>query len=134
MDHRIERIPVPAPTAVLVTEVGGNVFYASLEDNTSAKAFVQKLSPVILTADLRRDGDSGFAGELPWEIPAGDGTVTTATGDIIIYPGNKIAVCRGNNTVNCARIARFGGTAAERLFEVLESGERTASFYLEWSE
>ena len=127
-----EALTAAAPT--LVIEARGRTFYAAPEDNSSAAAFVEKLSSGPIEVELQDLGNFGKAGPLPWTLPQNDAAVTTVPGDIILYQGNRITVCCGSNTLDLTRLAKIEDVTRDELLEVLGSGSVTASFRAEWSE
>ncbi len=80
------------PTATLVMEVNGKVYYPDLAENASAKAFFEKLREGSLTVDLHDYGGFEKVGPLPWELPRSDEKITTVPGDIILYQGDHITI------------------------------------------
>ena len=64
-----EPLPVK-PVPVLVINAGGKTFYASFEDNSSAKAFIEKLSSEPLSIELHDYGNfEKVQNELPRRKP-----------------------------------------------------------------
>lgn len=122
------------PTATLVIEAGGKVFYADLEDNSSAEAFRDKLNSKALEAEMQDHGGFEKVGSLPWELPANDEEITTKPGDVILYEGEKISICYDENTGTFTRLARMDYVTQEKLLEALGDGDVTVNFHLEWSE
>ena len=125
---------VTEPVAQLVIEVNGKIFYASLEDNTSAKAFAEKLDPAPLSVDMHDYGNFEKVGDLPWTLPRNDEEITTEPGDIILYNGSSITIYYGQNTWNFTRLAKIENTGREELLSALGAGDVTVKFWLEWSE
>ena len=72
------------PTATLVIEVNGKIYYAALEDNPSAEAFFEKLKTEPLEVDAHDYGNFEKVGDLPWTLPRSDEEITTEPGDIIL--------------------------------------------------
>ncbi|MBP1588462.1 MAG: hypothetical protein ILO53_08715 [Clostridia bacterium] len=118
----------------MVIEVGGKTFYASLEDNPSAKALIEKLSPACISVDMEDYGGFEKVGALPWELPRSDSRMTAKAGDVILYQGNQITIYYGENTWDLTRLAVIGSPDKNALQEALGSGGVTVSFSLEWSE
>lgn len=123
-----------APTCVLVIKVGEKLFYANLEDNSSAKALVEKLNSGPITVDMHDYGSFEKVGELPWELPRNDENITTVPGDIILYLGKRIVIYYDENTWDFTRIANIENTSKDELLAALGDGNVSVSFYLEWSE
>ena len=122
------------PTATLVIRVGEKRFYAVLEDNSSARALVEKLSPEPLTLTMEEYGGFEKVGDLPWTLPRNDRRITTVPGDVILYQGDKITLYYGENTWNFTRLARVGNATREELLAALGEGDAVVEFSLEWSE
>jgi len=130
----ITKQKTPEPTPVLVVDTGKKKFYATLEDNSSAKALIEKLSAEPLTLDMSDYGGFEKVASLPYSLPRNDTKITTSPGDIILYNGNSITVYYGENTWSFTRLARIGNVSKSDLLEALGPGSATVSFYLEWSE
>ncbi len=121
-------------TPVLVIKANGKVFYANLEDNSSAKAFIEKLSPQEMTLDLHDYGSFEKVGDLPWELPRNDEQITTEPGDIILYQGNQLTIYYDENTWSFTRLAKIGNTSKEELLSAFGEGDVSVTMNLEWSE
>ena len=122
------------PTASLVMEVNGKIYYPDLMDNSSAEAFFKKLEEGELVVDLHDYGNFEKVGPLPWDLPRNDEKITTVPGDIILYQGNQITIYYDENTWELTRLAKINYVTKEELLDVLGEGDVTVSFWLEWSE
>ena len=122
------------PVASLVMEVNGKIYYPQPEDNSSAKAFLEKLKEGRLDIAMHDYGGFEKVGPLPWDLPKNDERITTVPGDIILYQGNQITLYYDQNTWSFTRLARIGNVTGEELRAVLGTGDVTVSFWLEWSE
>ena len=122
------------PTALLVMEVNGKIYYPDLADNTSAEAFFEKLEEGKLVVDLHDYGNFEKVGPLPWELPRNDEKITTVPGDIILYQGNQITVYYDENTWELTRLAKIHDVSKDELLDVFGEGDVTVSFWLEWGE
>lgn len=122
------------PVPVLVIDVNGKLFYANLEDNSSAQALVEKLNPGPITVDMHDYGNFEKVGPLPWKLPRNDERITTVPGDIILYQGDQITIYYDENTWSFTRLARIGNATRAELLSALGSGDVSVTFYLEWSE
>ena len=121
-------------TPVLVIEVNGKQFYATPENNPSAKAFIEQLNSGGIEVEMHDYGGFEKVGQLPWELPGSDEDITTKPGDVILYQGDQITIHYDRNTWNFTRLARIGSVTKERLLEAFGDGDVTVSFWLEWSE
>ena len=129
--NKIERI---TPTCVLVVEINGKIFYAHLEDNPSAKAFVEKLNSEAITLDMRDSGNCEKTGTLPFELPKNEKPASIEPGDIILYNGNQIALCYGKNTPIFTRLAKIGNITNNNFIAALGNGDISIKISLEWGE
>ena len=125
---------LPKPRCVLLIEANGKKFYAHLEDNSSAKALVEKLNSERLTVAMHDYGGFEKVGDLPWELPRNDTQITTKPGDVILYNGNQITIYYGENSWNFTRLAQIGNVTKEQLLEAFGAGDVSVQFSLEWSE
>ena len=132
--NETETTQTVSSTPVLVIKANGKVFYANLEDNSSAKAFIEKLSPQEMTLDLHDYGNFEKVGDLPWELPRNDEQITTEPGDIILYQGNQLTIYYDENTWSFTRLAKIGNTSKEELLAAFGKGDVNITMNLEWSE
>jgi len=122
----------PIPT--LVIDTGKQVFYAHPEDNSSAQVLTEKLSEGEISVDMSDYGNFEKVGDLPWELPTNDESITTRPGDIILYQGSKITIYYDENTWDFTRLARIEDVTKEELLEALGTDDVTVRFWIEWSE
>ena len=122
------------PTATLVVSVGKRTFSISLENNSSAEAFYEKLKTVNVKLEMKDYGNFEKVGDLPWSLPTNDTSITTKPGDLILYQGNKITVYYDENTWDFTKLGTLNATE-EEIREVFGGEESViADFYLEWTE
>ncbi len=119
---------------MLILEANGKQFSAVLEDNSSAEAFIEKLSAEPLTLELHDYGSFEKVGALPWELPTNDERITTKPGDVILYQGNQITVYYDENTWSFTKLASIGNATKEALLDAFGEGDVTIRFWIEWSE
>ena len=122
----------PVPT--LAIEAGDRIFYADLEDNSSAEAFIEQLSREPVTLELHDYGSFEKVGPLPWALPRNDETITTEPGDVILYQGDQITIYYDENTWSFTRLAKIGSVTRDELLEALGPGDVTVRMWIEWSE
>jgi len=126
------------PMPIVEVRVGDNFFTIDLEDNSSAVAFLEKISKEQLTVDMHDYGNFEKVGDLPWELPANDEKITTKPGDIILYQGNKITIYYDENTWNFTKLGRLSGGTPEDIKERKRvfggDDDITAEFFVEWTE
>ena len=103
---------------------------ASLENNSSAQALKEKLSEgdVIINAhdysNFEKVGDLGFS------LPRNDTQITTTSGDLILYQGNKFVLYYDENSWNFTKLGHVDNMTQERLKELLGDGDVTITLSL----
>ena len=80
------------------------------------------------------NGNFEKVGDLPWELPRNDETITTGPGDVILYQGDQITIYYDENTWDFTRLARIEDVSREELLEAFGVGDVTVRFWVEWSE
>ena len=119
---------------VLVIQAGEKELRVWLENNTSVKDLIRRLSFGDITLEMQDYGGFEKVGELPWDLPRNDEKMTAVPGDVILYLGNRITVYYGSNTWDLTRLGHIDGTTREELLEVFGDGSATVRMYLEWNE
>ena len=126
----------PMPFAEV--RVGDSFFMIDLEDNSSAKAFLDNISKDELVVDMHDYGGFEKVGDLPWELPTNDEEITAKPGDIILYQGNKITIYYDENTWNFTKLGELSGGTDEDIAEWKEvfggKDDIKAEFFVEWTE
>ncbi len=125
---------IASPKAVLVIRTPERVFYATLENNSSAQEFVRLLSSEAIRLEMSDYGGFEKVADLPWQLPKNDTRITTVPGDVILYLGDKITIYYGENTWNFTKLAHINNTDSGELLEALGTGDVTVEFSLEWEE
>ena len=122
------------PTATLVVNVGDRTFSVSLENNSSADAFFEKLKTGNVKIEMNDYGNFEKVGDLPWSLPTNDTNITTNPGDLILYQGNKITIYYDENTWDFTKLGTLNASE-EEIREAFGGVENiTVDFYLEWTE
>lgn len=106
----------------------GHTYPATLEDNSSAKAFAELLKSGPLTVSAHDYGSFEKVGDLGTALPRNDQQITTSAGDIILYQGNQITVYYAQNTWSFTRLGRIDDPSGLR--EALGSGDVAITFTL----
>jgi rhodanese-related sulfurtransferase len=129
-----ENSDVVIPSCVLVIKANGKTFYANFEENSSAQAFIDKLSVEPIIVEMHDYGNFEKVGPLPWDLPRNDTSITTRPGDVILYQGDQITVYYDENSWTITKLASIGSATREALIEAFGSGDVTVTFSVEWSE
>lgn len=117
---------------VLVIEANGKIFYAALEDNSSAEALIERLHSEPVTIAMHDYGSFEKVGDLPWSLPTNDEQITTGPGDVILYQGDKITVYYAENTWSFTRLARIDSATKDELLDAFGDDDVEMTFSLEW--
>lgn len=120
------------PVPVLAIMIEDQVFFADFEDNASAEALIEQLSGEPLSLELHDYGGFEKVGDLPWELPGCDESITTVPGDIILYQGKQITIYYGENTWELTRLARIPDVTKEYLLRFLGAGNISVRIWVEW--
>ena len=112
----------------LKIHVNDTAFTATLEENSSAKAFAEFLAQGDLTLDMHDYGSFEKVADLPRSFPRNDKQIDTDAGDIILYQGNSITIYYDKNSWNFTRLARIDNVNKKRLQQILGKGNAKATF------
>jgi len=115
----------------LKIHVNDTTFTATLEENSSAKAFAEFLAQGDMTLDMRDYGSFEKVADLPRSFPRNDTQIDTDAGDIILYQGNSITIYYDKNSWNFTRLARIDNVNKKRLQQILGKGNVKATFSVE---
>lgn len=115
----------------LKIHVNDTTFTATLEENSSAKAFAEFLTQGDMTLDMHDYGNFEKVADLPRSFPRNDTQIDTDAGDIILYQGNSITIYYDKNSWNFTRLARIDNVNKKRLKEILGKGNVKATFSVE---
>ena len=115
----------------LKIHVNDTIFTATLEENSSAKAFAEFLAQGDLTLDMHDYGSFEKVADLPRSFPRNDKQIDTDAGDIILYQGNSITIYYDKNSWNFTRLARIDNVNKKRLQQILGKGNVKATFSVE---
>lgn len=125
----------PKRPPVLALSTGERTYYARLEDDETARAFIELLSPTSLALTLREEEDGvAFGGELPWELPRSDLPVTAEEGDVVLDAAGRLGVCREAGEEQYTLLAKLFDPTENGLLGALAEGEVRLTLWLEWEE
>ena len=111
--------------------VNDTTFTATLEENSSAKAFAEFLAQGDMTLDMHDYGSFEKVADLPRSFPRNDKQIDTDAGDIILYQGNSITIYYDKNSWNFTLLARIDNVNKKRLQQILGKGNVKATFSVE---
>ena len=106
----------------LKIHVNDTTFTATLEENSSAKAFAEFLAQGDMTLDMHDYGSFEKVADLPRSFPRNDKQIDTDAGDIILYQGNSITIYYDKNSWNFTRLARIDNVNKKSWVTVILDG------------
>lgn len=110
-------------------QIGKSTFTATLAENSSVSSFVEmmKTAPVV----IQMSDYSGFekVGNLGSSLPTGNSSITTQSGDIVLYNGNQIVIFYGSNSWSYTRLGKIDDLSGWE--EALGSGDVQVTFSLD---
>lgn len=112
----------------LKIRVNDTTFTATLEENSSAKAFAEFLTQGNLTLDMHDYGSFEKVADLPRSFPRNDTQIDTDAGDIILYQGKSITIYYDKNSWNFTRLGKIDNVNKKRLKQILGDGNATVTF------
>lgn len=115
-------------------EVNGQVRTATLCDNISAQALLERLAEGPLTVEMHDYGGFEKVGPIDEPLPASDEQIITSPGDIILYLGSNITIYYDINSWNFTLLGHIDDATAENMREFLGEGDPTVTFFLHTEE
>ena len=103
--------------------VNEKVLSATLVDNSSSRALIEKLKDGDITIDMEDYGNFEKVGTLGFSLPRNDESITTSPGDIILYQGNKITIYYDKNTWNFTKLGEIDNISSQELKDILGDGD-----------
>ena len=103
--------------------INGQKVSATLSDNSSSRALVQKLSEGPVTYEAHDYGSFEKVGELPWSLPRNDEDITTIPGDLILYLGKNLVIYYDQNKWDFTRIGRLDGLNQQQIKAFVNAGK-----------
>lgn len=116
--------------------VNGRSFTATLVENSSSGALLERLERGDVSVRMDDYGDMEKVGSLGFSLPRNDARTTTAPGDLILYQGNSFVIYYDTNSWSFTRLGKVDGvTSREQMLELLGGkGEITVTLSLKESD
>jgi len=111
--------------------VNGKTMNIKPENNSSSKAFIEKLKSGEIIVNAEDYGNFEKVGDLGFDLPTNDEKITTESGDLILYQGNKITLYYDTNTWTFTRLGKVQNVSKDELKQILGNGDVTLKFSLE---
>jgi hypothetical protein len=94
----------------------------NLEKNSSAEELYKKLKDNHVTIDAHDYNNYEKVGDLGFELPTNDEFITTKSGDLILYEGNKITLYYDTNSYKFTKLGHVINFDGMDLKDFLGSG------------
>ncbi len=111
--------------------VNGKSLNIKPENNSSSMEFIKKLKDGELIINAEDYGNFEKVGDLGFNLPTNDEKITTESGDLILYQGNKITLYYDANTWIFTRLGKVQNVSKEELKQILGNGDVTLKFSLD---
>lgn len=111
-------------------KVNDRVLTIELEDNSSAKAFLEKLKQDNIEINAEDYGNFEKFGDLGLSLPTNDSNITTEAGDLILYEGDKITLYYDTNTRSFNKLSKVKDVTEEELKNILGTGSVKLIFFM----
>lgn len=118
----------PMEQTVFYVSVGGTTFAADFADTTGAQGLQALLADGPVSISMRDYGSFEKVGALGKDLPTNDSSITTQSGDIVLYQGNQIVLFYGSNSWSYTRLGKVRDLTG--WAEALGSGDVTVTFSL----
>ena len=115
------------PTASLVMEVNGKIYYPDLMDNSSTEAFFKKLEEGELVVELHDYGGFEKGAPLTETLPQNNEQMKTDAGDIILYQGKQFVIYYDKNSWSLTPLGKVTGMTKTEHRALLGEGNVTAT-------
>ena len=113
-----------------VIEVNNRELIVKIEDNSSAKALIEKLKNSNITIKAEDYSNFEKVGELGFELPRNDKQITTKAGDVILYLGMNFSLYYDTNSWNLTKLGEVTNVSENELKEILGDGNVTMTLKL----
>lgn len=102
--------------------INNHILTATLEDNSSTRALVEKLKQESITIEMSDYANMEKVGDLGVMLPRNDQNITTSAGDLILYQGNNFVIYYDNNEWSLTRLGKIDNISKEELKTILGKG------------
>lgn len=115
----------------LYIKVNNRILTATLENNSSASALIEKLKEQDITINMEDYANFEKVGSLGFNLARNDKQITTEPGDIILYQGNQFVIYYDTNSWNFTKLGYIDNVNQEELKQILGKDNVTVTLSLE---
>ena len=102
--------------------INNHVLVVTLVDNSATRALVERLQEGNVSYSSSSYGNFETVGNIGFSLPTSNSSITTQTGDVILYQGNQICIFYGSNSWSYTRLGRISNASQEELRSLLSHG------------
>ena len=102
--------------------INNHVLVVTLVDNSATRALVERLQEGNVSYSSSSYGNFETVGNIGFSLPTSNSSITTQTGDVILYQGNQICIFYGSNSWSYPRLGRISNASQEELRSLLSHG------------
>ena len=103
-------------------EINNYELNATLVDNSSTQALIEKLKESDITINMNDYGNMEKVGQLDFSLPRNDQNITTESGDLILYQGNNFVIYYDTNNWSLTKLGKIDNVDKSQLKNILGSG------------
>lgn len=112
-------------------EINNYELNATLVDNSSTQALIEKLKESDITINMNDYGNMEKVGQLDFSLPRNDQNITTESGDLILYQGNNFVIYYDTNNWSLTKLGKIDNIDKQQLKNILGSGSVVVTLSLD---
>ena len=112
-------------------EINNYELTATLVDNSSTQALIEKLKESDITINMDDYGNMEKVGQLDFSLPRNDQNITTESGDLILYQGNNFVIYYDTNNWSLTKLGKIDNVDKQQLKNILGSGSVVVTLSLD---
>ena len=112
-------------------EINNYELTATLVDNSSTQALIEKLKESDITINMNDYGNMEKVGQLDFSLPRNDQNITTESGDLILYQGNHFVIYYDTNNWSLTKLGKIDNVDKQQLKNILGSGSVVVTLSLD---
>lgn len=102
--------------------IGSNELTATLENNSSSQALINKLKEGDITIQMSDYAGMEKVGTLEFDLPQNNKNIKTEAGDLILYQGNNFVIYYDNNNWSLTKLGKIDNISQKELINILGEG------------
>lgn len=120
--HEVEATPSDKSANAMNITINGKTVSCQLVDNSSTRALLAQLEKGDITYEADDYGNFEKVGNIGFSLPQNNESITTTTGDVILYQGNNICLYYDTNAWTFTRMGKIEGLSKDEIKTFLNTG------------